>query len=62
MDFIIYLPTSRGYNVIMVIINCFMKIRYFIPCKGTCDSEEAARLFTKYAWKLYSLPMIIISN
>lgn len=62
MDFVTHLPVSRGYDAIMVIVDRLTKMRHFIPCKGTCDSEEAARLFIKYAWKLHGLLITIVSD
>jgi hypothetical protein len=62
VDFITHLPASRGYDAIMVVVDRLTKMRHFIACKGTCDSEEAARLFTKYVWKLHGLPTTIVSD
>lgn len=38
------------------------KMRHFIACKSTCDSEETARLFNEYVWKLHGLPTTIVSD
>lgn len=62
MDFITYLPESYDYDAIMVVVDRLIKMKYFIPYKGTCDAEEVARLFTKYVWKLHGLPKTIISD
>lgn len=62
VDFITHLPASRNYDAIMVVVDRLSKMRHFTPCKGTCDSEEAARLFVKYVWKLHGLPTTIVSD
>jgi hypothetical protein len=62
VDFITHLPASRGYDAIMVVVDRLSKMRHFIPCRGTCDSEEAARLFMKDVWKLHGLPTTIVSD
>ena len=44
MDFIIELPTSGGYNSILVIIDCLTKFGLFIPCKKTINASQLASL------------------
>ena len=48
IDFITHLPKSYSYNAVLVIVNRLTKIKHFIPCKGTCNAKEVARLFTKH--------------
>jgi hypothetical protein len=62
MDFITHLPLSNGYDAIMVVVDRLTKMRHFIPCNGTCDAEEAARLYTLHVWKLHGLPRSIVSD
>lgn len=62
MDFITHLPLSNGYDAIMVVVDRLTKMRHFIPCHGTCDAEEAARLYTLHVWKLHGLPRSIVSD
>lgn len=62
MDFITHLPASRGHDAVMVVVDRLSKMRHFMACKGTCDSEEAARLFTENVWKLHGLPTTIVSD
>ena len=62
MDFITHLPESHRYNAIIVVVDWLTKMKHFIPCRGTCDTEEVARLFIKYVWKLHGLPKTIISD
>jgi hypothetical protein len=62
MDFITHLPDSYGYDAILVVVDRLTKMKHFIHCKGTCDSEEVARLYVKYIWKLHGLPRTIVSD
>src|SRR5690242_6061411 len=55
MHFITHQPESNGYNPILVVVCCLTKFRQFVPCKGTCNAEELARLFRDNVWKLYGL-------
>jgi len=45
MDFIIYLPNSKGYDAILIIVYRLTKFRHIIPYKGTYNAEELAYLF-----------------
>ncbi|KNZ47791.1 uncharacterized protein VP01_6142g1, partial [Puccinia sorghi] len=40
MDFISQLPLSNGYDDILVIVDCFLKMSLFIQTKTTCTSLE----------------------
>jgi transposase InsO family protein len=62
MDFITHLPESHGYDAILVVVDRLTKFRHYIPCKGTCDAEEAARLFRDHIWRYHGLPETIVSD
>jgi hypothetical protein len=55
MDFITHLPESQGFDAILVVVCRLTKFCRYIPCKGTCNAGELARLFQDNIWKLYSL-------
>lgn len=61
VDFITHLPASRGCDAIMVVVDRLTKMRHFMACKGTCDSEETAHLFIKNVWKLHGLPTTVLA-
>jgi hypothetical protein len=48
MDFITHLPESQSCDAVLVVVNRLTKMKHFIPCKGTCDAKEVARLFTEH--------------
>jgi hypothetical protein len=60
MDFITHLPNSYNYDAILVIIDRLTKMKHFIYCKKTYNSEKIAHLYVKYIWKLHNLPKTII--
>jgi hypothetical protein len=60
MDFITHLPNSYGYDAILIIIDRLIKMKHFIYCKKTCNSEKVTRLYIKYIWKLHNLSKTIV--
>jgi transposase InsO family protein len=62
MDFITHLEPSQEYDAILVVACRLTKMRHIIPCKGTCDAEEVARLYVKHVWKLHGLPTTVVSD
>ena len=62
MDFITHLPKSGPYDAILVIVDRLTKMKHFLRCRGTCDAERVARLYTKHVWKIHGLPKTIVSD
>jgi hypothetical protein len=65
INYIIDLPkclcNSKIYRYIFVIINCLIKIRYFIPITSL-NIKELIKAFIYTIYKLYSALNTIISN
>ena len=61
-DFIVDLPTSNGYDSILVFVDCLIKMTHFIPCRKTTTTPEFAKLFIAYIVKLHGLPASIVSD
>jgi len=61
MDFIVKLPESNGYDMILMITdhNC-TKAAIFLPCRETIDSEGVAQLYTTHVFPYYGIPQKII--
>lgn len=59
-DFIIGLPISNGYNIILIVVDCLTKKRYYIPYsmyKNGTTIEATIQLLFQNVRKLYGLPL-----
>src|SRR6267142_4141786 len=63
IDFIVKLPTSEGYDLIMMITDhdC-TKAVILVPCQETIDAEGVAKLFKDRVFPFVGLPKKIISD
>jgi len=57
------LPTDRdGYNMVIILVNCFGKRPFSIPYHKDINAKEVAQLYIHYVYQIYGLPDTIISN
>ena len=63
MDLITGLPTSRGYNAILTIVDhgC-TRAAIFLPCRDTITEPQIAKLYYQHVYPWYGLPKRIISD
>jgi len=61
-DFITKLLLVQGYDSILVVVDRFTKMAYFIPTTERMSTEGLAQLFRDNVWKLHRLPDSIISD
>jgi len=63
MDFIVKLPESNGYDMILMIIDhdC-TKAAIFLSCRETIDSEGVAQLYVTHVFPHYGIPQKIFSD
>jgi hypothetical protein len=62
MDFIPELPTSDGFDNVLVIVDKLTKYGIFIPCRTGINEEETAQLLFTHVFSKYGLPRQIISD
>jgi len=59
-DFITKLPLAQGYDSILVVVDRFTKIAYFMPTTEKTMAEGLAKIFRDNMWWLHRLPESII--
>ena len=62
MDFIQTLPTSDGFNSILVVCDRLTKQGIFIPTTDKCDAPELARLFLLHVFSKHGVPEHVTSD
>jgi hypothetical protein len=62
MEFMVSLPTSRGFDAIMVVVDRFNKMAHVIPTKEEATIQETGRLFFTHVFNYHGLPKDIVSN
>ena len=55
VDFITKLPLAQGYDSVLVIVDQFTKMAYFVPTTERTMTEELARLLRDNVWQLHGL-------
>ncbi|XP_072062277.1 uncharacterized protein [Arachis hypogaea] len=62
MDFIVALPPSVGFSVIMVVVDRLTKFAHFIPLKQDFSSKTVVEAFIKNMVKLHGFSRSIVSD
>jgi len=62
MDFIEKLPSSSGFDTILVIVDRLSKQAIFIPTHNTITSAELARLFVTHVFSKHRVPSHVTSD
>ena len=62
MDFIEKLPSSSGFDTILVIVDQLTKQAIFIPAHNTITSTDLACLFVLHVFSKHGIPFHIISD
>jgi hypothetical protein len=62
IDFVTGLPTSDGFYVIWVVVDCLTKLRYFALYSNAIDTKGLAKLFLSNIFHLHGLPDTILSD
>jgi transposase InsO family protein len=62
LDLITDLPTSGGYNSLVVVVDTFSKMAHFFPTNKTVTAKQLADQFTREIYRLHGLPKVLISD
>jgi hypothetical protein len=62
VNFIVELPESHGYDMIMNVVNSVTKCAHFIPMHTTITAKGAARLYLQDVWKHHGTPRVVLSD
>jgi hypothetical protein len=62
MDFMVSLSPSKGFDVIMVVVDRFSKMAHFISTKEKAMTQKMGRLFFTHMFKHHGLPEDIVSS
>src|SRR5258705_1575539 len=62
IDMIRELLDSKGYNAVLVVVDCLSKQIHAIPTVTSLDSARVARLFLENIWCHHGLPEEVISD
>ena len=62
MDHIMHLPSSNGYDSILVIVDRFSKMAKFVPAKSSDDAPQLASQFLHHVFADHGLPRDIVSD
>jgi hypothetical protein len=60
MDFITDLPTLKGYDSILTVVDCHSKAIILSPCNKTITAEQMSQLLLDNVWKRTGFPKAII--
>ena len=62
MDFVVNLPTAKGFVSILVVVDRFSKMIHLVPLAESTSAEKVTRAFFTHVVKFHGLPSSIISD
>ena len=55
IDFYELPPDCNGYDIVIILIDCFSKYLFLIPCYKNIDAKKAVWLYIYYIYWIYGL-------
>ena len=52
----------NGYDMVIILVNCFSKRPFLIPCYKNINIKEVAQLYIYYIYRIYGPLDTIVSN
>lgn len=62
VDFVVKLPLSQGFDLVMVVVDHFTKAAHMIPARESWKADDMARAFIDTIFKMHGLPDTIVSD
>lgn len=62
VDFVVKLPVSSGFDLVMVVVDHFSKTAHFVPANESWDAKTFASRFVESVFCLHGLPDKIVSD
>ncbi|KAI0992596.1 hypothetical protein K3495_g15589 [Podosphaera aphanis] len=62
LDFITGLPTSSGFDALLVVVDRLTKMAHFIPTTTACSASHLAVLLRDNIFRLHGLPESVVSD
>ncbi len=62
LDFVSGLPPSRGYTVILTVVDRFSKAVHFVPLPKLPSAQETAQLVIDHVSRIHGLPVDVVSD
>jgi Chromo (CHRromatin Organisation MOdifier) domain/Integrase core domain len=62
MDYITDLPSSNGYDSVLVVVDRLTKMVHFVPSRATDTSRDLANHYVHHIFRLHGLPSDIVSD
>jgi len=62
IDFLCGLPPSKGFTVIMIVVDRFSKMIHLVPFKDIPNATQKAKAFINHIYRLHGLPYDIITD